>query len=313
MKKSLRWLARYWMFLVWLFPLVGAAAGLVPCGQASDLLTATNCNLCSFAELIRNIVNFLMMLSVPIVALLFCVAGWDFFTAGGNTSKIEHGKRIFSSALIGFIIAIASWLIIQTIIIGLVTNQSFYSGIGNSWNTLDCGGDIDSQRHRQDSIGALLGVGGGSTAQPVWTGPGGGGANTTGTRGKTVCVTGNCNPQSITEASNAAGMSLPGSQVNALSCIAQTENSGQAAGCSATTACGTFQINQGNWNAYAPANCQGLQNRNNAQCNLQTALVLYQKEGYQPWTGHDSTGKQWNPAASTCVNTFDPGTSVRTS
>jgi hypothetical protein len=95
-----------------------------------------------------------------------------------------------------------------------------------------------------------------------------------------------------------------------MACIAMTENAGQAVGCSGTGPCGTFQISQTNWKAYAPAQCQASNfggnitaAQNNGACNAQTAVNMVQQVGYQPWTGSNN-GVQWNPNASTCVSNY---------
>jgi hypothetical protein len=135
-------------------------------------------------------------------------------------------------------------------------------------------------------------------SDPLGGAPGG---STVGSRGVAQCSSDNtaCSVSALQD------LGLTSAQANVMSCIAITESSGNpAVGCSVTaTPCGTFQINNGNWNAYAPAGCQSLTQKSNAACNLQTAAIMVQNLGYQPWTG-SSNGVAWNPAASTCANNY---------
>ena len=102
--------------------------GLVPC-------TGLNCNLCSFAELIKRIITFLLMIAVPIAMGLFAYAGFLYFTAGANPSNIEKAHKVFRSTFIGFLIALSGWLLVETVINVLVVGQDFSSW---SWNSLQC-------------------------------------------------------------------------------------------------------------------------------------------------------------------------------
>jgi len=112
-------------------PLVAVAAGLVPVDCATN--PAAKCNLCTFSELVQNIINFVIGLSIPLAAILFSYAGWLYFSNREDTSKVQQAHRIFSSVLIGFAIAVGAWLIVQTILKTLAPNYV-------SWNSFDCRG-----------------------------------------------------------------------------------------------------------------------------------------------------------------------------
>ncbi|MEI7689308.1 MAG: hypothetical protein WCI91_03970 [Candidatus Nomurabacteria bacterium] len=68
-------------------------------------------------QLINNIIKFLLtVFAVPLVALIIMYTGYLYITAGGNASQTEKAKGIMFKVIIGFVIALASWLIINTII-----------------------------------------------------------------------------------------------------------------------------------------------------------------------------------------------------
>lgn len=129
-----------------------------------------------------------------------------------------------------------------------------------------------------------------------------------GARGVAQCTSDN----DICSVSALTSDGLTTAQANAMSCIAITENSGQAAGCSGTGPCGAFQISQTNWQQYAPSQCSASNfggsitaAQNNGTCNQLTMVAMVQAQGYQPWTGNNN-GVYWNPAARTCVANYDP-------
>ena len=298
----------------------GVSSFLVPCGltSADSPLGATSCTICSFGQLIQNLINFLIILAIPLSAGLFAWAGILRFTSYGNTSRLAKSKSIFKSVAIGLAIALSGYLIVQTLLNSLM-NQNFFSN-GWSWKTLNCSGDRPRQSKVSDIFKNLY-VSPNATITTGGTGTGtSGGTGSGSSRGTSLCTTSNCNTDTIAAAALSTGQNLSGKTIEALSCIAQTESSGGATACSNTNACGVFQITNQNWNAYATSDCKS-KGRSDATCNVQTALTMFSKSGYQPWTGtcnsaagcgNVANGQQWNPAASTCVNTYDPNTSYRT-
>ncbi|MBI2005090.1 hypothetical protein HYS79_02965 [Patescibacteria group bacterium] len=104
------------------------AGGLVTCN-------GINCNLCDAGQLIQNIINFLIGLSIPIAVIMFAWAGILYFTSAANKTNITRAKGIFKNVFIGFLFALTGWLVVQTVLSVLV-KQDFY--IGGHWNDLQC-------------------------------------------------------------------------------------------------------------------------------------------------------------------------------
>ncbi len=85
-------------------------SGLIPCGHGVN-------DQCTFADLMalgRNIVNFLILLSIPLAAIAFAYSGFLLLTAGGDVGKRGKAKEIFVKVLWGFIFVISAWLIVYT-------------------------------------------------------------------------------------------------------------------------------------------------------------------------------------------------------
>ncbi|HVY72827.1 MAG TPA: pilin [Candidatus Paceibacterota bacterium] len=152
----------FWFGVFFLTPaaVVFGADALTPCGTLAFtgsygpgyFLSATSCNFCYLAKLIQNIVNFLLMVAIPISVAMFAWAGVMYFTAGGNPARAERGRKIFAAVLLGFCIALGAWLFVQ-VFLQTVTNPNFFSA--NNWINLDCS-TFNDQRSRNVSISTVL-------------------------------------------------------------------------------------------------------------------------------------------------------------
>lgn len=85
--------------------------GLVKCFNGAE---------CGWKELIgmiNGVINFLLFkMAVPIAAIMFFYAGFKMVTAGGEAAHArEQAKSIFSSTVVGLVVAVASWIIVKTI------------------------------------------------------------------------------------------------------------------------------------------------------------------------------------------------------
>ncbi len=87
--------------------------GLVSCGKSGQ----PECNFKDFITLINTIIHFVLFnLVVPISAIMFFYAGFKLVTSGGSTEARGTAKKVFTSTVMGLIIAAAAWLIIRTIL-----------------------------------------------------------------------------------------------------------------------------------------------------------------------------------------------------
>jgi soluble lytic murein transglycosylase-like protein len=111
------------------FPIWVYSAGLVPCGGYDE----EPCQTCHVVELISNVVNWLIVILGFLAALVIIYAGARLVTSSGNTSEVQKAKSIFSNFIIGYVIVLAAWLIIDYGLKSLVDN----SEIG-PWNTISC-------------------------------------------------------------------------------------------------------------------------------------------------------------------------------
>ena len=94
--------------LLTVFPLV-TFAQIVPCD-------GPNCDWGSLLELGQNILDFMIQLSIVIAAGMFAYAGVLFFSDTGNAQNIERGKNLFSATVIGIVIVLVAWLVVNTLL-----------------------------------------------------------------------------------------------------------------------------------------------------------------------------------------------------
>ncbi len=119
---------------------VGSHGGIVPDCDGSVTNNESNtssvgpkipgCGYRAFLLLISNIIKFLLYMAIPIASLSFFFAGFLYLTAGGNAGKIEEAHSIFWSALMGIIIMLSAWLIINTILKGLLGPDTGFNLLG---------------------------------------------------------------------------------------------------------------------------------------------------------------------------------------
>ena len=81
---------------------------------------AQNCGICDLAQLAQNVLNAGIYIVIFLSAVLFSWAGWKYVTAGGNVGKATQAREIFTNVLVGLIIILAGWLVVDTLMKTLV-------------------------------------------------------------------------------------------------------------------------------------------------------------------------------------------------
>ncbi len=101
------------LFSYFLFFSVSNAQGLIVCN-------GPNCTFDSLILLIRKVIDFLILISVPLASLSFAWAGFLLVSSGGSEDKKNKAKEIFSKTAIGFMIVLSAWLIVYFISLALL-------------------------------------------------------------------------------------------------------------------------------------------------------------------------------------------------
>ena len=107
------------------------AAGLVPCGGESE----PDCTWCHLFQLFKNVIDFALMIIFPLAAIMMVYGGFLMMTAGDNQGRFGDGKNALKAAVIGILIALLSWLVLDTIF--KIVAPGFEGKFG-PWNELSC-------------------------------------------------------------------------------------------------------------------------------------------------------------------------------
>ncbi len=108
------------------------AQGLVPPPGEDGLYGS-----CQLVQLAQNIINFLIYISIVFATLLFMWAGVLYITSGPNPDQISKAHKIFWNVLIGLIVVLGAWLIINTILLAIVSDSAERRSIA-PWVSILC-------------------------------------------------------------------------------------------------------------------------------------------------------------------------------
>lgn len=122
---------KWWLSLVAFFlPAVSSAQQLVPV-QCNSPQT---CGSCELVALINNVIQFVIQISVVIAAIILVYAGLLLVTSTGNTNQLTKAKGLFFNVVIGLVVLLAAFLIVNTVMAALLRTGS----PAFSWQTIEC-------------------------------------------------------------------------------------------------------------------------------------------------------------------------------
>ncbi len=238
------------------------------------------CRLCDVVTLANNIISFAIQMSIIIAVLSIVIVGFKSVVSGeSGAHELQH---TVTNIVIGIVIMLSGWLIVDTILKVLVGGR-----IG-PWHSVECLNTPVAQRADVITSPGVI---------AVETGAVSGVAGSQCPPGNTACSVSALQAFGFTPA-----------QANVMSCIAMTESAGdpnarnRAPG---STACGTFQVVQSSWRG--SGSCSSHSACTDASCNAQAALALMQGR-----SGRGSIYGDWscpgcNTKAQACVDKYDPG------
>lgn len=93
------------------------------------------CTFCDGMKVIFNIVETLVFVVIPLAVLVIVYGGIRLVTASGSEENVKKGKDAITNAVIGVVIALAAWVVINETLHILTGNISF------PWNELQCTDD----------------------------------------------------------------------------------------------------------------------------------------------------------------------------
>lgn len=119
MKKIKNFIPIILLLLVIIVPVfVNAADPIIPCGGPGQ----NQCGYGDLLKLVNNIINWIIMISVPVAAGVFAWAGIKYMVTGVSDQKSE-AKAMMVKVFIGFTAILAAWIIVTTITNTLLSDE----------------------------------------------------------------------------------------------------------------------------------------------------------------------------------------------
>ena len=97
------------------------------CGQISGGKLNKECDFQDFLDLVNRILNWIIIISVPVATGVIAWAGFLYMTTGIAETK-NKAKEILKKVFWGLIFILAAWIIVKTIISALL-NSTFSGNI----------------------------------------------------------------------------------------------------------------------------------------------------------------------------------------
>ncbi len=115
---------------------VTAQSNFVPCD-------GVDCSACDFVTMANKIIKWFFGVVFLIFAVLMTKAGFGLVTSGGSQSALDAAKSLFQNAIIGLLIVMSGWLIVDTIMRGVVGGGSTGVAAGEvsgwgPWSEVKC-------------------------------------------------------------------------------------------------------------------------------------------------------------------------------
>ncbi len=100
-----------------------ADAAVVPCGKSTDTGVNAMCQTCHLVEAADTALRFVMFVAAPLIAtILFIIAGFIRIVGATNTKSISQSKTIFSNAIIGLVVIMLAWMVVNTFLKFVASN-----------------------------------------------------------------------------------------------------------------------------------------------------------------------------------------------
>ncbi len=115
--------------------------------------TGTDCSACNVVHLANGGIKWLIGILFVVFALLLAIAGVRLVTSGGNHHALDEAKSSFTNAIIGFLIILSAWLIVDTIMRALVGTDSRPGQLVSKgsatgylfWSEISCQDQVDTK------------------------------------------------------------------------------------------------------------------------------------------------------------------------
>jgi hypothetical protein len=82
---------------------------------------------CDYGQLLATasrIIQFALYILIPIVLCMIIFIGFEFVTAGGDSSKLERAKRMIKPMVIGLFLIFSAWILVYTVLNKLIPDKA---------------------------------------------------------------------------------------------------------------------------------------------------------------------------------------------
>ncbi|MDP1706393.1 MAG: hypothetical protein Q8L36_01060 [bacterium] len=113
----------------------GTGSGGVTCNQSavnSEGMMTNACDFCDALVVAKNIINYLTQLAFVLVTAMIVWGAIQMIISAGSSEKFTHGKKGITDAVIGLLVIMATWLIINEFLHLLNGNLTL------PWDNIQC-------------------------------------------------------------------------------------------------------------------------------------------------------------------------------
>tara|TARA_B100000745_G_scaffold74148_2_gene44704 strand:+ start:2067 stop:2999 length:933 start_codon:yes stop_codon:yes gene_type:complete len=223
----------FFLMIMVMLPNVSLAQQIVP--EACD--DPATCGTCEFVDLINNLIQFILWFATIAATIMILYGGFRLVTSQGSVEALKKAKSIITNVVIGYVLALAAFLIINTLLSIILPNTSPVLG----WQKIEClyATEVKDETYTEPTFGKVD-LSNFFTSGGGWLslGGGGGSSDTSFLRNQGLCSTAFLSPYF-------------GSQANEAACIVAKESACGASPLSRTDtdrngypfSVGIFQIN----------------------------------------------------------------------
>ncbi len=107
-------------------------------------------------SVVNNIIRLLITLAIVLVApIMIAIAGFRFVAGKGNPGTVTEARKMLTNTVIGIVIALAAWLIVDALIAALTTAADGTTTFARNWSSLITSGNAPACLS-QEGIGTGL-------------------------------------------------------------------------------------------------------------------------------------------------------------
>jgi hypothetical protein len=105
---------------------IAYGAGMIPCEGSA-------CRACDLVQMFQGIIEWFIATMASLIAIMFIWGGLKMVMSAGNSGEVSKAKGIMTNSIIGFIILLAGWLIVDTAL-----KYTVKSSVYGVWNKIEC-------------------------------------------------------------------------------------------------------------------------------------------------------------------------------